>query len=581
MRALLSVSAKEGIVDFARGLLDLGWEIVSTGGTALALTEAGLPVVEVTAVTGFPEILDGRVKTLHPHLHGGILARRDRPEHQAELIRLGIKPIDLVAVNLYPFRATVEKPGVAWDEIIENIDIGGPTLLRAAAKNYRQVIVVVDPRQYPRVLAALRGPGLKERERFVLALEAFRHTAFYDAVIASYLGVKGEEFYGQEAEEGLVTPASGAGISREIMEGEAGLARDGRTAASGATAAPSLADPFPNYLTIPLEKIQDLRYGENPHQAAALYWWPGRQRSFKSIFRQLQGKELSFNNLNDAEAALSLVAEFPEPAAVAIKHANPCGVGVGADLVSAYQKAYAADPVSIFGGIIAFNREVQAELAQMVSQIFLEVLVAPRYSPEALEILKKKKDLRLLEIREAPLRSPDRDGRLEEGNWPKMDSLDPLPWACRKITGGFLLQEQDLVADDPATWRRVAGPEQPGSVITDLLFALRVVKHARSNAIVVAQDGQTLGIGSGQTNRIDAARQALERALSRREGKLERAVLASDAFFPFPDVVEAASQAGIKAIVQPGGSVRDQESISLAEKLNITMYFTGRRHFRH
>ncbi|MDI3280839.1 MAG: bifunctional phosphoribosylaminoimidazolecarboxamide formyltransferase/IMP cyclohydrolase [Bacillota bacterium] len=517
-RALISVSDKAGVVEFARGLVELGWEIISTGGTLKELRGAGLPVTYVSDVTGFPEILGGRVKTLHPAIHGGILAVREDEHHAKDLAAAGIKPIDLVAVNLYPFARAVQQRGITLAEAVEEIDIGGPAMVRAAAKNYRYVTVVVDPARYGRVLELLRREGEVPLEvRLELAAEAFAHTALYDSLISSYL-------------------------SRVRAEGEREL--------------------FPDRLVLGFEKVQSLRYGENPHQRAAFYRDPLYRGPSLAAARQLQGKELSFNNINDAAAALELVLEFPEPTAVAVKHATPCGVASGATIAEAFARAHAADPISIFGGIVALNRPVDEEAARALREPFLEIVLAPEFAPEALAVLSEKKNLRLLAL-------PELVGGQRESYW---------DW--KRVPGGLLLQDADLGwgdEDDPSTWRVVTEREPAEEDWPDLLFAWRVVKHARSNAIVVARRKQTLGIGAGQVNRIDPTRYALARAGEAARG----AVLASDGFFPLPDVVEAAAEAGIRAIVQPGGSLRDGDSIAAANRAGIAMVFTGVRHFKH
>lgn len=543
-RALISVSDKTGVVEFARGLLELGVEIISTGGTARTLKEAGVHVIPVSEVAGFPEILDGRVKTLQPGIHGGILARRDNPVHMRQLVEHGITPIDLVAVNLYPFKQTIEKPGVSLEEAIENIDIGGPAMVRASAKNYPHVAVIVDPAWYGRILNYLRGGGIPEEVRFQLAFEAFSHTAAYDGMIARYL-------------QGRLAPTC------PMPE-------------SGAEDAGEKAGGFPERLTLQFVKDQDLRYGENPHQRAAFYRDPGASGPSAATAVQLQGKELSFNNINDANAALELVKEFREPAAVAVKHTNPCGVGTAPALVDAYVKAYEADPVSIFGGIVALNRRVDAATAREIAKIFVEIVIAPGFDEEARRIFVRKKDLRLLETGEweakpleemnAPTAGSERDGeRLVAG-------LD-----LKRVVGGLLVQDPDRWTVAPSQWKVVTKAEPAAGQMEDLVFAWKVCKHVKSNAIVVAMGHRTLGVGAGQMNRIDAARYAFNRAGESARG----AVLASDAFFPFPDVVEAAAEAGIAAIIQPGGSIRDQDSIEAADRLGLAMVFTGERHFRH
>ncbi|BCV22498.1 bifunctional phosphoribosylaminoimidazolecarboxamide formyltransferase/IMP cyclohydrolase [Moorella sp. Hama-1] len=510
-RALLSVSDKTGLVELARGLVGLGWELISTGGTARTLTEAGLPVTQVAAVTGFPEILDGRVKTLHPRIHGGILAR-PTPEHQEQLQEQGIRPIDLVVVNLYPFRETIARPGVTPEEAIENIDIGGPAMVRAAAKNHERVAVIVDPASYGEVLAELReqgtvGPSTRRR----LAAAAFAHTAAYDAAIAAY-------------------------FQRLILHEES----------------------FPTSFVLSGEKVQDLRYGENPHQGAAFYRLPAPPPGSLAGARQLQGKELSYNNLMDLDAAWNLACDIKEPVVAIIKHTNPCGVARATTPAAAYRLAYAADPVSAFGGIVACNRPVDAALAGEMTAIFLEAVIAPEFTPEALEILKSKPNLRLLAAGE-------RAGyRTRE-------------YQVRPVSGGFLVQEPDYHILDPEHLQVVTARQPEAGEMEDLLFAWQVVKHVKSNAIVVAKDGVTLGVGAGQMNRVGAARIALEQAGARAKG----AVLASDAFFPFGDTVEQAAAAGITAIIQPGGSIRDEESLKAADAAGMAMVFTGVRHFRH
>ncbi|NLW16891.1 MAG: bifunctional phosphoribosylaminoimidazolecarboxamide formyltransferase/IMP cyclohydrolase, partial [Firmicutes bacterium] len=510
-RALLSVSDKTGIIEFAKALVDLGVELVSTGGTYRLLSEHGIPVRPVDAVTGFPEILDGRVKTLHPHIHGGILARRDREEHMQSLVTHGIRAIDLVVCNLYPFAATIAQPHVTLEEAIENIDIGGPSMVRAAAKNHAAVTVVTDPERYAEIIECLRQTGevpLKLRQE--LALAAFRHTANYDAMIAAYLG---QQYAPDEA--------------------------------------------LPETITLTFERQQLLRYGENPHQVAAFYREPQTAGPSLARARQLQGKELSFCNLYDADAALSLVQEFSQPAAVAVKHTNPCGVACANDILTAYQRAHDADPVSIFGGIVALNRPVEADLAEKLTEIFLDIVIAPEFTPEAQSILSRKKNLRLLAV-----------GPLGSG---KSSGLD-----YKRIAGGLLVQTPDTLSPTEEPWRTVTDKAVTAEQMADLQFAWRVVKYVKSNAIVVAKGGVTLGIGMGQVNRIAAAKQALARAGQEAAG----AVLASDGLFPFPDVVEAAAAAGIAAIVQPGGSIRDDESITAANRHNLAMVFTGHRHFR-
>lgn len=509
-RALLSVSDKTGIVDFARGLYELGYEVLSTGGTARTLSAASVPCTEVSEVTGFPECLDGRVKTLHPAVHAGILAMRDKPEHMQQLHDLGIVPIDVVAINLYPFKETILKPDVTLEEAIENIDIGGPTMLRAAAKNWQDVCVVVDPADYGSILDALRAGTISRQQKFLLSQKVFEHTAHYDALIARYL-------------------AQEAGVQN------------------------------PPTLTLTFEKAQELRYGENPHQPAAFYREVGR--GFEGTVagvRQLHGKELSYNNIGDLDGALSVIKEFPDtPCAVAVKHANPCGVGTGETLLEAYTRAYNADPVSIFGGIVALNRTVGIQTAEELSKTFLEIIVAPAFTKEALELLSRKKNIRLLELPHINTRN---------GAWRDL----------KKVAGGLLVQELDtaLLGDELRTvTRREPTPQE----MEQLLFAWRVVKHVKSNAIVLAKDSCTVGVGPGQTNRVTA----LDLAIRYGGDKTRGSVMASDAFFPFDDCVKAAHAAGVTAIIQPGGSVRDEDSIRACDECGIAMVFTGMRHFRH
>ncbi|MCM2536136.1 bifunctional phosphoribosylaminoimidazolecarboxamide formyltransferase/IMP cyclohydrolase [Neobacillus pocheonensis] len=508
-RALISVSDKNGITEFAKNLVDLGFELVSTGGTKKALQDQGIPVLSVSDVTGFPEILEGRVKTLNPFIHGGLLAKHDDEQHQKQLSEHQIQPIQLVCVNLYPFQQTIEKPDVTVADAIENIDIGGPTMLRASAKNHQYVTVVVDPADYQTVLSELKSDGETSLEtRRKLAAKVFRHTAAYDALIAGYM--------------------------TDLAQEEA-----------------------PEKLTVTYELKQTLRYGENPHQKAAFYKKPlGSSFSIANAV-QLHGKELSYNNINDADAALQIVKEFSEPAAVAVKHMNPCGVGTGKTGYEAFTKAFAADPVSIFGGIIAFNREVDGESANKLHEIFLEIIIAPSYSEEALAILTGKKNLRLLTI-------PFEQAKKAEM---KMTSIE----------GGLLVQEQDRFTLEDATIT-IPTKRQPTDVEWESLkLGWKVVKHVKSNAIVVTSEDMTIGIGAGQMNRVGAAEIALKQAGKKAVG----ASLASDAFFPMDDTVEAAAKAGITAIIQPGGSIKDVDSIKKADEYGIAMVFTGVRHFKH
>ena len=508
-RALISVSEKSGIEKFAGELVDLGFEIVSTGGTAKALKASGIPVIGISEVTGFPEILEGRVKTLHPNIHAGILAK-DTPEHMAVLAEHGIKPIELVVVNLYPFQETVAKKDVTIEDAIENIDIGGPSMVRAAAKNYTRTAIVVNPQHYDEIINEIKTEGkisLATREK--LALEAFQHTAQYDAAIAQHL--------------------------TKVWH----------------------ADKFADETAFGGKKIQSLRYGENPHQKAAFYAMGKPASGTVANAKQLNGKELSYNNIVDVDAAWQLVSEFTDkPAAVIVKHTNPCGVALGASLVEAYDRALAADPVSAYGGIIALNREVDKETAEHIIQTFMEAVIAPAFSDEAVEVLQTKKNLRVLPVGE--------------------HTEEPELW-IEKISGGFLLQEQDTHHLNKNEVQ-VVTKKVPNEVeLDEMLFAWNIVKHVKSNAIVVTKNQQTLGVGAGQMNRVGSAKIALEEAGEKAHG----AVLASDAFFPFSDSIETAHEAGITAIIQPGGSIRDQEVIDACDKYGISMIFTGIRHFKH
>lgn len=509
-RALISVSNKAGLVEFATGLAELGIEIISTGGTAKTLREAGVPVIYISDVTGFPEILDGRVKTLHPNVHGGILAMRTE-EHLKQLAQHAITPIDLVVVNLYPFRETIAKPDVTLADAIENIDIGGPTMVRSAAKNHAYVGIVVNPERYGQVLTSLQEKGdLSPDLRFELAREAFAHTASYDTAIANYLG--------------------------NVIEKAA----------------------FQPEFNLSLVKAQNLRYGENPHQKAAFYKDTTVKGACIANAEQLHGKELSYNNILDANSALELVREFSEPCAVIIKHNNPCGTAMAQNLVDAYNKALEADPVSAFGGIVALNRSVDVATANEMAKIFLEAIIAPDFTPEALEILQKKANLRLLKT-----------GDFTEQT---SDSLE-----VRKVNGGLLVQQADRIVLNTEELKVVTEKKPSPEELKELIFAMTVVKHVKSNAIVLAKDGQIVGVGAGQMNRVGSARIAYEQAGEKAKG----AVLASDAFFPFRDTVDDAAKAGITAIIQPGGSIRDEESIQACNEHGITMVFTGIRHFKH
>ncbi|EGO65432.1 bifunctional phosphoribosylaminoimidazolecarboxamide formyltransferase/IMP cyclohydrolase [Acetonema longum] len=508
--ALISVSDKTGLIEFAKGLQEQGIRIISTGGTMKTLREAGISVTYVSDVTGFPEIMDGRVKTLNPLIHGGILALRDNPDHVQAMQEHGIQPIDLAVVNLYPFAATIAKPGVSQEEAVENIDIGGPAMIRAAAKNFRHVAVVVNPARYPMILRELSAQeGISPETRRELAREAFSHTATYDGCIAGYL--------------------------------------------SGQTNAGML----PADLHLAYEKIQDLRYGENPHQQAAFYRAKSGVAAGVANAKQLHGRELSYNNIVDIEAAYSIVAEFQQPAAVIIKHTNPCGAGCGKTISAAYHKAYQADPVSAFGGIVGLNQTVDLATAEEISTIFVEAVIAPGYTSEALTLLQQKQNIRLLEL--------------------PVKEADSREMAIKPVSGGILLQQADQV-DLISEQLQTVTKRQPTPAEWDqLLFAWRIVKHVKSNAIVLAGNDQTLGVGAGQMNRVGAAEIALKQA-----GKLAAgAVMASDAFFPFRDTVDAAAKGGITAIIQPGGSVRDAESIEAADAKGIAMVFTGIRHFKH
>lgn len=508
-RALISVSDKHGVVELGKRLVAIGFEILSTGGTYRVLEEAGVEATEVSEATGFPECFDGRVKTLHPAVHGGILARRDSEKHQEEAAKLGIEMIDLVAVNLYPFRQTVQKPESTLEDIIENIDIGGPTMLRSAAKNYHDVLVLCDPADYEAVLEPLeRGETIAVEDRAKLALKVFEHTAHYDAMIASF------------------------------------MAKTFRPEGFGHT------------LSLAYDVVQPLRYGENPHQKAWFLRDALPAAGASTDFKQLHGKELSFNNLNDLDAAVRMVREFEAPAAVAVKHTNPCGVATGSDLVSAYVKAHDADPVSIFGGIVALNREVDRETALEMSKTFLEIIVAPAFSEAALEVLKAKKNIRLLTL-------------------PTDQSFED-DYDIKRIEGGLLIQQVDAEPAEMAL-KVVTDRAPTEDELRDLRFAWSICRHVKSNAILVAKGGVTLGVGPGQTNRVGAAEIALKQAGEAAKG----AVLASDAFFPFADSVESAAAAGIAAIIQPGGSVKDDEVIEACNKYGIAMVFTGVRHFKH
>jgi len=507
-RALLSVSDKSGILEFAQELEKMGYELLSTGGTKKFLEENGVSITAVDEITKFPEILGGRVKTLHPLVHGGLLAKHDDADHQKQMAENGISPIDIVCVNLYPFRETIAKPDVTVDDAIENIDIGGPTMLRSAAKNHAYVTVIVDATDYEAVLIELHNGQTTPETRRRLAAKVFRHTAAYDSYISNYLtDLTGEE--------------------------------------------------YPDQLTLTYELSQTLRYGENPHQKAAFYRSPlGSDFSIANA-DQLHGKELSYNNIQDANAALQIIKEFKMPAAVAVKHMNPCGVGTGETIADAFAKAYEADSTSIFGGIVALNREVDAETAKQLATIFLEIIIAPAFSDEAIELLTQKKNIRLLTI--------------------PFDSQTTDKWNTVTVEGGLLIQQPDVYGYDDADIHIATERQPTAAELEALKLGWSVVKHVKSNAIVVCNSEMTLGIGAGQMNRVGSAKIALEQAGEAAQG----AIMASDAFFPMNDTVEAAAQAGIKAIIQPGGSKKDQDSIDKANEYGIAMVFTGVRHFKH
>ena len=530
-RALISVSDKTGIVDFARSLHEQDVEILSTGGTAKLLAESSIPVIEVGDYTGFPEMMDGRVKTLHPKVHGGILGRRGTDE--AVMAEHGIPPIDMIVVNLYPFEATVANPDCDLPTAIENIDIGGPTMLRAAAKNHAAVTVVTDAADYSRILEemAANGGAVSDSTRFDLAVKTFEHTAHYDGAIANYLGTR---------------------TSDEVTDDVQG----GTSAAEGRT--PVAA--FPRTLSLQFQQVQTMRYGENPHQKAAFFIERNVTEAGISTAKQLQGKELSYNNIGDTDAALECVKQFDEgPACVIVKHANPCGVALGENLLEAYDRAYSTDPESAFGGIIAFNRELDAETAKaIVDRQFVEVIIAPSISAEAVEVVSAKKNVRLLAC----------------GEWPEQGArLD-----YKRVNGGLLVQDADLALHNElkVVTKRVPTEQE----MIDLLFTWRVAKYVKSNAIVYGRDGMTIGVGAGQMSRVNSARIA---GIKAEHAGLEvpGSVMASDAFFPFRDGLENAAAAGIAAVIQPGGSMRDEEVIAAADEHNIAMVFTSMRHFRH
>lgn len=534
-RALVSVSDKAGVVEFCKGLVENGFEIISTGGTAKALKEAGLEVIGISDITGFPECLDGRVKTLHPNVHAGLLAMRSNPEHMAQLEQLNINTIDIVCVNLYPFKATLES-GADFATCIENIDIGGPTMIRAAAKNYQDVAVIVDPEDYDKVLEELKAGGVALETKKYLQYKVFAHTAVYDSLISNYL-------------------ASQLGIT------------------------------FPDEVTFAYKKAQDMRYGENPQQKAVFYHEQLPRKSSLASATQIWGKELSYNNINDANGALELLKEFGStPAVVACKHANPCGVGTGESVFEAYMRAYNSDPVSVFGGILAINGTVDEATATEINKIFIEIVIASAYTCGALEILESKKNIRLLQIDDITARR------------------EKTAFDMKKVYGGLLVQEYDesLISGEDLSLFTTPAPVNTTvldsgkektvyglGVVTEraptqdeieaLLFNWKVVKHTKSNAIVIGKKDRTTGIGMGQTNRIWAAQQAISHA----GGKAKGSVMASDAFFPFPDCVEECVKAGITAIIQPGGSIRDKDSVDACNAVGIAMVFVGDRHFKH
>ena len=516
MRALFSVSDKTGVVEFARELQSLGWEIIATGGTMKLLQEAGLKIINISEVTGFPEICDGRVKTLHPKVHGGLLGRRDLQSHIDQLKENGIEFIDMVCVNLYPFKQTIAKPDVTMEDAIENIDIGGPSMLRSAAKNWSAVTVVCNPDNYPLVINEIKENGNTTKEtRLRLSAEAYTHTAEYDMMIATYM-------------------RKAAGLNEKLF--------------------------------LEYDLKQSLRYGENPHQSAKFYASAERVPYSLAAAEQLNGKELSYNNIQDANAALNIVREFDAPFCVGLKHMNPCGAAIGTDVVDAWKRAYEADKVSIFGGIVATNREINEEAAQLMKPIFLEIIMAPSFTPEALEVLRTKKNLRLLKV--------------------DMSKSDKTQMQYVSMNGGLLAQEQDLVTKTVEEGMCVTVARPTKEQLIDLDFAWRIVKHVKSNAIVVVKDGAALGVGAGQMNRVGSAHIALEQAAAalKESGKdiqKEGVVLGSDGFFPFDDTVSLAAGFGVKAIVQPGGSVRDEDSVKKADECGITMLMTGMRHFKH
>ena len=511
-RALVSVSKKDGLIDFAKGLSEMGVEILSTGGTAKLLKDNGIPVIQVSNYTGFPEIMDGRVKTLHPLIHGGLLGRRDNEKHLEEMKKHGIKPIDMVVVNLYPFEDTISKEGVKLDEAIENIDIGGPSMLRSSAKNFQDVAVVVDSDDYEDILAEMEenDGAISYDTKMKLSVKAFKHTARYDSLISKYLESK--------------------------VEGEG----------------------FPSILNLQFEKITDLRYGENPHQKAAFYENIGLNKGTLSKAKQLRGKELSYNNILDLNAALELARVFDETAAVIIKHTNPCGVAIGNNLVSAYRKARETDPLSAFGGIIGFNKSVDEETAKEIASTFIEAVIAPDYDESALTVLKEKKNIRLLKL-------------------PNFKEKTEKEYDLRNVSGGLLLQDKDSVTLNEDNLKVVTNRQPTEKEWSAMRFAWKVAKHVKSNAIIYATENETVGIGAGQMSRVDSSKLAAMKA----NKPIQGTAMASDAFSPFRDSVDEAAKVGVTAIIQPGGSVKDEEVIAAANEHNIAMVFTGIRHFKH
>lgn len=507
-RALISVYDKEGIVEFAKGLVDLGWEIISTGGSFSELKNAGIHVIPIEEVTKFPEILDGRVKTLNPYIHGGILYKRDDKNHKSTVKDMNISPIDMIVNNLYPFEETLKKDNVTQKEIIENIDIGGPSMIRAAAKNYMDVTVIIDPKDYSMVLKELKENGdTSLKTRLYLARKVYNYTAYYDSLISNYFN------------------------KLENVE-------------------------FPDFITLGYRLKDQLRYGENPHQKAAFYIKSNITEGTIGKGKKLHGKELSFNNINDGSAALDMVKEFQEPTIVAVKHANPCGIGSGKNILEAYLKAYECDKESIYGGIVAANRKIDEDTAREMEKIFLEVIIAPSFTEKAFEILTRKKNIRLIEV-----------GNL----YTKNDEME-----VKHVSGGILIQEMDL--KDLSDELKVVTERKPRlEEMEDLLFAWKAVKHLKSNGVVIAKNKGTLGIGGGEVNRFWAVENAIKRAKDKAKGS----VLASDGFFPFKDSIELLGKSGITAIIQPGGSIRDEEVIEEANRYNIAMVFTGIRHFKH